>query len=311
MEMLPIAILSSTSGSMSFFSAEALKVWAEMEISLLAPELVKLSFSKFDHAHAPTVSSTSSVTLEGYTIEQWSRYAKKKNSIASTVAKRNGELNARLAKLTPSLVCSLSEGGTRCGGSTDPMSLNDPWLGASHIFTKEIAINCEECPDPWAGWGRKLESDTDPVEKETNTDAVIEPWDGPLLKQVDWDTQTSKSTESGSTGTKKSENEPEVGTQGGLTGHSEEEAENRSNGDLCHGMFGAVDSSALDEVISRAVAMNACKIQSAFRRYHSRKSADRSRILQALQELQDEFKRHLEASNDQLLKDFRRRSDQV
>jgi hypothetical protein len=154
------------------------------------------------------------------------------------------------------------------------------------------------------------------VEKETNTDAVIEPWDGPLLQQVDRDTLASKSAESGSTGTNKSEDEPVVVTQGGLTGHSEEEAENRSNGDLCHGMSGAVDSSALDEVICRAVAkseerLNACKIQFAFRRYHSRKSADRSRILQALQELQDEFKRHLEASNDQLLKDFRRRSDQV
>ena len=107
LQMTPsaIAVLSSASGDMQFFTIEAVKVWAEMEASL-RPILPATP--------SPLLGPVGSdeLTVEGHPIKHWVQHAKKKSAIASAICKQNGELKARLAKLD---CCA-----------TDPFSHFDP-----------------------------------------------------------------------------------------------------------------------------------------------------------------------------------------
>ena len=103
----PIACLVSASGSMLFFTTEAVKVWVDMEASL-----------------RPNVhQEVGSASYEGFSLQQWVSHAKKKSAIASTVCKMNGELKARLSKSARGF------DGSPGDHVDDPLVCNDPWAG--------------------------------------------------------------------------------------------------------------------------------------------------------------------------------------
>jgi hypothetical protein len=100
-----LAVLSSASGTMHFFSLEALKLWLEAEqqmVLMLNAHSGKslLPFGTDFGAQCPSASMGNS-SHDGYSLEQWVKFAKKKSSIASATCRRNGELKHRLAMYEP------------------------------------------------------------------------------------------------------------------------------------------------------------------------------------------------------------------
>ena len=93
--------------------------------------------------------NTSSDKLDGFTLAEWAAFARKKASIASSVAKLNGELKSKLARAS----------------SRDGWFCNDPWADSAKTrdgeLNAQMASSVDTYPersgdllnkfDPWAG----------------------------------------------------------------------------------------------------------------------------------------------------------------
>ena len=96
------------------------------------------------------LESNTRVEIEGYSLGQWVQYARKKNQIASAIARRNGELKARISKLESQLNAAPSNSGE------DPLGHVDPWLNArlSPCYPScEADVSTDgEAANLWSGW---------------------------------------------------------------------------------------------------------------------------------------------------------------
>ena len=115
-------------------------------------------------------------TFEGFTIEQWASFAKKKSSIASGVCKLNGELKARINKRQ----CSASRNPI-----VDPRMCRDPWSCSSTSKTPQTTQATKF--DAWSGYHCTLgpaSADTDatpPKDEEPKLDDVNPESDAPQV----------------------------------------------------------------------------------------------------------------------------------
>ena len=85
--------------------------------------------------------------LDGWTLNEWRQWGKQKASIASRTCRENGALKERIA----SLDLEITKLSTECS-STDPLTVNDPWAGASLLEENIRSLKKEQGGDAWANW---------------------------------------------------------------------------------------------------------------------------------------------------------------
>ncbi len=98
---LPLGVLASLSGTVYFYTERAFILWLESERTL-SLQTMGTNSSTYDVADTNPVSITVSPDekrLDGYTIDEWASFAKRKSSIASHVCKQNGLLKAKMSSL--------------------------------------------------------------------------------------------------------------------------------------------------------------------------------------------------------------------
>ena len=109
-DLQPIALLSSVSGAMQFFTNDALMLWMQMEAQLTrlnagVPDYYPVHVSGKPGNESPNHPSrldppdeaqhASKADHRGFSLSQWITYAKKKNQIVSSTARLNGVLRTR------------------------------------------------------------------------------------------------------------------------------------------------------------------------------------------------------------------------
>ena len=121
-DVQPLAILSSVSGTMHFYSIEALQLWTDKESELVVqlnastPKIYSTESTEgrceYLHVDTKRISSqelSQGATHQGYSLEQWVKYARKKSAIASATCRHNGELRRRLGgRGSPSLLSAIA-----------------------------------------------------------------------------------------------------------------------------------------------------------------------------------------------------------
>ena len=135
----PLATLASHSGVVHFYSEVALRIWVEMEQVLAAKLKDSLPAATSSELRSSAWYNSASVMasptlLEGFSIEQWACYAKKKSSVATAMCRLNGQLKEKLAKLAKG----------------DPLGLADPWLNAKPTWTRDKLD--DDGQNAWEGW---------------------------------------------------------------------------------------------------------------------------------------------------------------
>jgi hypothetical protein len=151
-----VAILRSSCGDWVFYDYNALQVamtahtMSGVGSSLVTKqhdvEVARTTLGCSSPAGGP---NTSSDKLDGFTLAEWAAFARKKASIASSVAKLNGELKSKLASAS----------------SRDGWFCNDPWADSAKTrdgeLNAQMASSVDTYPersgdllnkfDPWAG----------------------------------------------------------------------------------------------------------------------------------------------------------------
>ena len=142
----PLAILHSSCGELHIFDADA-----------LAKVVMSLPSVAVHTAAVKTIETCTAKPLlhDGFTIEQWGSFGKRKSKIASSVCKENGFLKKRLL--------GKSEGDTEA----DPLFQSDPWQAARAAGcceTETVASSTFSSPggqsgeDRWSKWPKKSAS---------------------------------------------------------------------------------------------------------------------------------------------------------
>ena len=150
-----MAMLRSKCGDWTFYDHTALQIAALSFANLM----VEAAPSQSLHADAAPSSDQRSVLFDGFSIEQWASYAKRKAHIASAVCKENGSLKAKI-NATPIIE---GTGSHECSGvghktstSFDSIFASDPWRSGSAGLAQEkgsVVSVCESNNDEaWAKW---------------------------------------------------------------------------------------------------------------------------------------------------------------
>ena len=85
--------------------------------------------------------------LDGWTLIEWKDWGKQKTSIASKVCRENGALKERIACLDHDMAKLYIETSL-----TDPLTVNDPWPGASPLGDGRLSFTEDQYGDAWAEW---------------------------------------------------------------------------------------------------------------------------------------------------------------
>ena len=105
-----------------------------------------------------------SVLLDGFNIEEWASYAKKKASIASHMCSLNGAFKANLVE---------AQMPHRPADSGDPIFRADPWAG--YQSSHRSGESTPSCEDAWSRWKRRTlvgNQTAVPEDRETNEKAL-------------------------------------------------------------------------------------------------------------------------------------------
>ena len=106
--------------------------------------------------------------VDGYSVTEWAQFAKKKNAIATSVCRLNGELKQQLSALSSpaantcgahKVSCSTNAGVVYLAPDEDPLVHFDPWHDAKTRCTSTVGPELTrdtEVVDPWSGWGRRI-----------------------------------------------------------------------------------------------------------------------------------------------------------
>ena len=155
MALLPIATLSSPSGDMQFFTIDALRVWADLEMAKRPsqpPPPVDLASGPRMHCHGGSHAEL----LDGFSIQQWASYSKRKSNIASSVCKENGELKAKLANQVFEVPESSGQPHGAKPDNCDVIFVNDPWRASAPTVATEVGSTAstfdDKLRDPWTNW---------------------------------------------------------------------------------------------------------------------------------------------------------------
>ena len=136
MHTAPMAILHSECGALQIFDGDAL--------AKLVMSLPRHSMDAGDIMRGPTPSVTPQILHDGFTVEQWISYGRRKANIASAICKENGLLKKQLAETL------------RVTVAADLIFEIDPWQSASLTGTGDAAttiVSCEHCEeDAWGNW---------------------------------------------------------------------------------------------------------------------------------------------------------------
>ncbi len=162
---LPLAMLSSVSGMMHFYSEVAFKIWVDAELSLVqnaGPPAALQSESAPLPSDVGKAGVMSGDSFEGFSLAQWVQYAKKKSRIATLTTRCNGELKARLSHLE-SLLNAVPGA---CGD--DPLARSDPWQRAKlpqrDVYSESSANVIDEASNLWSDWKASTSNLKDDVE---------------------------------------------------------------------------------------------------------------------------------------------------
>ena len=115
----PLAILSTASGIMHVYTFDAGKAWPEMVRQLNAvspssasPTNVNIADPRLERT-AVVKNDGVSPCIDGWSLELWAQYAKRKSHIVSRMCRLNGELKPKLAAFTQGLAKDSPNGGMR------------------------------------------------------------------------------------------------------------------------------------------------------------------------------------------------------
>lgn len=101
--------------------------------------------------------------LEGFTLERWAAYGRRKSSIASRICKENARLKAAIGHPPDALSPTCDRVADKSPIVIDPLMMNDPWCGCS--LAHEVSIDNPPCRSMWSSWNRSLNgSEADAVE---------------------------------------------------------------------------------------------------------------------------------------------------
>lgn len=153
--MACVAMLKSRCGEWHFFDLAALQV-ATTSFAMLCVELEEPTHVVDNDAGVASAGHTVHLPqqrrvelLDGFSIEQWASYAKRKARIATTICKENGALKAKLN----------ARGGDPCNirGGHDGVFENDPWSAASSNFGRRTGDSTvstwnDSGKEAWSNW---------------------------------------------------------------------------------------------------------------------------------------------------------------
>jgi hypothetical protein len=172
METPLVAVLLTEYGPLQLYSLQAL----QGTVAAL-PKNFKIA-SEFSPAAAPDNVDVK----EGWGIEQWSYWGRKKSALASKICKENGALKARIADLE----ARISATPNSMNGGIDPLHQFDPWADSlCEQYPREVVTAIFE--DAWAAWRpqrlqRGLVLSSLPAESSKWDDIVDESVDGASVK---------------------------------------------------------------------------------------------------------------------------------
>ena len=137
MDIACVARLDTVHGPLFLFDSSAVQVVLET-IPIVSEIAGGVSIQRpLGETLITNSAADSAIRFEGFTIDEWAVYAKKKSSLASRICKQNVELKAKLAS------------GDICAGQFDSFNTVDPWAGAAfHCENKDP----DDCADVWSQW---------------------------------------------------------------------------------------------------------------------------------------------------------------
>jgi hypothetical protein len=135
--IVPVAVLVSPAGHLYFYEAAAITTVINSLSLTCSPAAPKL--------------------LDGFTLEQWAAFGKRKSAIASRVCKENGALKAKLASSggdSDDGEPSIRRLGTETSNMApvDPLQANDPWFGCSAPRVSCDVVNASSSGSSWSAW---------------------------------------------------------------------------------------------------------------------------------------------------------------
>ena len=135
--VLPVAALDSPAGHLYFY-----------DVAAIATVIKSLSSA---------CSPASPALLEGFTMEQWAAFGRRKSAIASRVSKENGALKAKLlsaGRVTDEAEMTARRSRTDANNLSpiDPLQVNDPWFGRSVPRDLRDTVNSACSCSPWSAW---------------------------------------------------------------------------------------------------------------------------------------------------------------
>jgi hypothetical protein len=147
MDSMCLAILKSRCGEWHFFDHAALQV-ATTSFALLC---VNPSDTTETVDKSVRVAQDRAELLEGFSIEQWASYAKRKSHIASAICKENGKLKARFSAQGCDVVVPSAGIPRATHDNHDAIFENDPWGGASVNARHDVRTASPSCDEKGAG----------------------------------------------------------------------------------------------------------------------------------------------------------------
>ena len=100
----------------------------------------------------------SDYTLEGWTVQEWSEWGRRKSTIASTVARERGALRRRVIDLEEEIremnklpiEVAVNKIGAQSSDDVDPLCMLDPWCVTSNVQNTPYSATFGS--DAWAHW---------------------------------------------------------------------------------------------------------------------------------------------------------------
>ena len=143
--MASLAVFSSPLGQLTIHDLNALQT------------MVNALMGAARQTHASAHLEVPGLLLEGFSIEQWAVYGRRKAAIASQVCRENGKLKAALTASRCGIVDAGRQEATEDLLHLDPVMENDPWAGCSLPASQTgVTGGAPDCSSLWSNWAPRI-----------------------------------------------------------------------------------------------------------------------------------------------------------